>query len=298
MAGNPVPGRVFSMYNLMDLTINILPLQGQWEVTDNYFGSTYTYGVNLYESFGDIDGLWDGVPVPYFDYINPSSSVPSDPVVIGSNVYVRNASLMSGYELKFSEVNQIDGKSYDYWYQITDLTSFADGIMYGQWRMKESGTNEWSIPLPFSAVRTDWEFVVPYGMVNGYDAYLTGGYVSSVMATKYPMDFLIDTGATNVFIDTRYMSYLVPQSYVNDNGEVRDYVEDFCQIVTATTAGGATVDITCCPNITIELSDKIKVDNMTVCFMDNQIPGLLGMDFLDHFNVRIRSSDNAMVITP
>jgi hypothetical protein len=288
MAGSPAPGSRYGMYSLLDLTINIMPLQGQWDVIDNFFGSEYAYAANLYETFGNIDGLWDGIAVPYFDYINPSNSMPSDPKIIGSNVYVKNSSLMTGYELKFSRYNDVLKQNEDYWYQITDLTDFDDGIVSGIWRMKESSHTDWSVPQKFSATRTDWEYVIPFNRVTFRDSYVTTAYVSSSTVTKYPVAFIVDTGAEMVLMDKADMQYILHPEEIDAK----------CVESTGIGAGGNLIVITKCPGITLQLTDKIKLENMDIYFTDNQTPGLLGMDFLKHFNIRFRSSDHAMIISP
>lgn len=286
MAGTPDPGTLYKMYPIMDLTINIVPLQGQWEVVDSYYGSEFTYEANLFESFGSLEGVWDGITVPYFDYINPSNTMPSNPLIIGSNVYVKDSSLMTGYEVKFSNWNSVLKQSYDYWYQISDLTYFDDGLISGIWRMKESENSEWSVPLNFTATRMDNEFIIPYGMINFRDSYVTTGYITTDSVTKYPVAFLVDTGAEIVLMDEADMDYIL-----------NPYTAE-CVTGQATGASGNVFDITYCSGITLQLTDSIKVENVEIAFAPDQTPALLGMSFLKYFNIRIRSSDNAMIISP
>ncbi len=284
VVGTPTPGSVSRMYNLLTLNINIIPLRGRWAVTDDYYGTSYTYETNLFESFGKFEGLWDGMPITYFDYVNPDNALPAQPVILGSEIYIRNASVMSGYDVRFSAPNQVDGRGYEYWYQITETDDIASGSLGGLWRMRPAGTTQWSVPLSFSAVRQDSSLVIPLNRSSLHDAYITTAYVSTDSVSEYPAAMIVDTGAEVTVMDKKYMSYWLNPETAN------------CAEGTIIGVGGNSTAIVC-SNITIKLTDQLSVPDMEVWFLDEQEPGLLGMTFLRHFNVTIRNSDNAMVIT-
>ena len=249
---------------LLYKVVHVMPISGTWVVTDEINGRNYTYTDDdgntyplvLHEEDGVISGQW----------------ILADTTTNLTVQYLERPE--GGYEIYFQEPSPLYGLV-EYLYKIESIDT--QGYIEGTWQYKLPGSNEWSAPERFTAVRQ--EVVVP--LDRECNCYLVDGTVNG-----YPMRFYIDTGASHVFLDASYAQYMG----VN--------LDDPAQCLEGTAIGvGGEVTVKYC-QVDIEIEGRLSKTGVWAAFSDTWSgPGLLGMTFLDTFHVS-KSSDGTIILAP
>jgi len=274
---------------LLYYVLHIRPITGTWVVTEEFNGQTYTYidedtgavyPLLLNEERGVLSGEWqspNGQSTPLtVSYANNSDKICDSLVVQGSRLVVNSCVQPGGYEVYFNEPSLWG--VVEYLYKIDTLDAVGGGKIEGSWQWRFLGETEWSTPQNFSAVRQ--EVVVP--LDPSCNCYLVSGTVNG-----YAQEFIVDTGAAMVLLNSATAPYLGVD------------LTDINQCVTGSVTGvGGTTPATFC-YVNIEIEGRLSRSNVLVAFSDTWTgPGLLGMTFLDNFHISTSADDGTMIIAP
>ncbi|MBW1718066.1 MAG: clan AA aspartic protease [Deltaproteobacteria bacterium] len=287
MVGTPNPGQDWGMTHLLKYTLHVVPLTGNWIVTDEFWGKTFTYSdpLILYESRGQLEGAWRNIWLGWWDsdnninYVNPSDVIPGPPSIDGSRIVVVNSSSVSGYDLHFTEWNPALNQNFEYWYQITNLSQDS---MQGFWRYRVAEEEIWFTPQAFSAVKLG----VTIPLDPNCNCYRVNGTVNG-----YATPFLVDTGAFAVLLDLADAFYLGLVD--NETGELNSKCDQTPVLIGG--VGGTITAYKC--YVDIEIEGRLSRENVEVYLSEGQ-SALLGMTFLDQFHISTSAEDGTMTIAP
>jgi len=287
MVGTPEPGGDWGMTRLLKYTLHVVPLTGTWIVTDEFIGQTFTYPdpLILYESRGHLQGSWRNARLGWWDpsnninYVNSSDVIPGPVSIDGSRIAVLDSSVMSGYDLHFTEWSPISKQNFEYWYQITHL---SQGSMQGFWSYRAGGENIWFTPQAFSAVKQG----VTIPLNQDCNCYRVNGTVNG-----YAIPFLVDTGAFAVLLDLNDAYYLGLVD--NETGELNSKCDQTPVLIGG--VGGSITAYKC--YVDIEIEGRLSRENVEVYLSEGQ-SALLGMTFLDQFHISTSAEDGTMIIAP
>ena len=287
MVGIPKPGGDWGMTRLLKYTLHVVPLTGTWIVTDEFMGQTFTYPepLILYESRGYLEGAWRNVWLGWWDpsnninYVNSSDVIPGPVSIDGSRIVVLNSSVVSGYDLRFTEWSPLSKQNFEYWYQITHL---SQGSMQGFWSYRAAGENIWFTPQAFSAVQQG----VTIPLNPDCNCYRVNGTVNG-----YAIPFLVDTGAFAVLLDLNDAYYLGLVD--NETGGLNSKCDQTPVLIGG--VGGTITAYKC--YVDIEIEGRLSRENVEVYLSEGQ-SALLGMTFLDQFHISTNAEDGTMTIAP
>lgn len=280
-----------SWRELFYYVIHIIPATGNWIVTENLNGQSFTYidsdtaatyPMMINEDKGVLSGIWKvpaGQTTLYIDYANSTDSVCTSLTVQGHRLSTNNCVMEGGYEVWFTEPSVFGMIDYSYHIRNLHITGNDYGKLSGTWQWRFSGETDWSFPESFSAVKQS--VVIPLDPVC--NCYQVNGFVNG-----YGVPFIVDTGASTVLLDSNDAWYM--------GIDLTDPVQ--CPFTgTGVVAGGGTIPITIC-YADIEIEGRLLRKGVEVAFADNPGPALLGMTFLDQFHVSTSAADGTMIIAP
>ncbi len=286
VVGNPEDITDYDSWKeLLYYVVHIYPISGDWVVTENFQGESFTYidsdtgtvyPLYLREDRGTLSADWQTSPIyPAMgftvDYANPNDQVCNTMTIQGHRIEVTQCAQKGGYDIYFSQ-GSIFGMI-DYYYHIESPSEPGSGYIEGTWQWRYSGMPDWSLPEGFTAVKNEIE-IAPDPNDNLY--YANGTY--NGVGTQ----FIVDTGASAVFIQGDPDDFKTRGWYCPGTAQSKD-------------ASGTIVTQTVC-YLDITLENRITVKNVPCLVSQDNVMNLLGDTFLSQIHVSI-GSDGHMILS-
>ncbi len=276
-----------SWKELLYYVVHVYSITGDWVVTENFQGESFTYidpvtgtvyPLYLREDRGTLSADWQTstvYPAMGFtlQYANSADQVCNTMAIQGHRFEVTSCAQKGGYDLYFSQ-NSIFGMM-DYYYHINSPENPGEGYIEGTWQWRYSGWPEWSIPETFTAVKNEVE-ITPDPNDNLY--YANGTY--NGVGTQ----FIVDTGASIVTI----------QGDANEFA-AKGWNCDLNTIQEVVAANGGTISGYIC-YLDITLENRITVEDVPCFVSTSNAMNLLGDTFLSQIHVTI-GGDGRMILS-
>ncbi len=276
-----------SWKELLYYVVHVYPITGDWVVTENFGGESFTYidsstgivyPLVLREDRGTLSADWQTstlYPATGFslNYANSNDQICNTLAIEGHRFEVTSCAQKGGYDLYFSQ-GSIFGMI-DYYYHIDSPPNPGEGYIEGTWQWRYSGWTDWSLPETFSAVKQEVE-ITPDPNDNLY--YANGTY--NGVGTQ----FIVDTGASAVIIQGD------PNEFA-----AKGWNCDLANPVEVIAANGGTItEYVCLLDITLE--DRITVPQVECLVSTSNAMNLLGDTFLSQIHVTI-GADGHMILS-
>jgi len=305
-----------SWRELFYYVLHIHPITGNWIVTETQEdGTTFTYidpcktksstcgkagtavayPLVLNENRGKISGYWKmpnentllSDSTSYSKYANKNDELCSTLLVQGHRLNVASCVQPSGYEIRFTEPSLWGLIEYFYNVKNPVISERDMGRIEGEWQYQFVGSNKWSLPLSFYAVKQ--EITIP--LDPSCNCYPVNGKVNGMA-----VPFIVDTGAFAVLLDLNDICGMdglcdAPYNAIGLNAKKCD------ENVYLIGGVGGTINAYKC-YVDIELEERLLVKDVEAYFSEGQSTALLGMTFLDKVNMSISSEDATMVLAP